>query len=304
MFAIGYDFSAFDGATYREDSTGVVNIDGTITNDILADDDVADFKDEDPDIEGVFEGTSDQRVVLDLTQTDNGYVDIDFIAAINVNMDASSASKLYVHYKNEDNSIPTADDSETAFETGAMAVEITPATNTMGRPLDTFKDSQGNYHYDTRLVHLTGDATKLRYVGLNFNKQSTGGNVSVGRIIGGPLFIPDRQPNVGLSWGNFDSTLIDKSIPSAYQSYERGRRYRTLTAQFQYLDEDQAYEFADIFNEIGRAQPCFVIAHTENLIRTSMYCRIETDMSHVEDWIDKQEIPPVTFVELVSQRKG
>ena len=303
MFAIGWDFQTFIDASFREDSTGVVDIPGTVTNDVLASEDVANFVHEDPEIEGVFNGSSDQRVVLDLTKTLLTYTEIDFIAAVNVNMDASSASKLYLHYKAEDNSVPTADDSTTAFEGGARAIEILPVADNFGNPIDTFRDSQGVLHYDTRLVHIFPNGTRLRHIGLNFNKQ-TGDAVRVGRLIGGQLFIPDRQPSVGLQWENRDTTLLNATSPSAYQEYERGRRYRTLTAQFQYLDEESAYEFADIFNAIGRAQPCFVIAHTERLVRTSMYCRVTSDLTHVEDWIDKQNIPPIVFTELVPQAKG
>ena len=168
--------------------------------------------------------------------------------------------------------------------------------------MDTFRDSAGALHYDTRLVHIVPDDTSIRYLGLNFSKQA-GDAVRVGRLIGGPLFTPERQPSVGVAWASFDTSLIEGQ-KHLYQSYERGRRYRTLTVQFEYINEEDTLELIDIFQEIGNAQPCFVIKDTDDPIRTSMYCRITSNIGHVEDWVDQQQIPPITFTELVLRGKG
>ena len=282
---------------------GAINIAGTVTNDILADSASENFRGEDPQITGAFEGVMDQRAVLDLTGTDNEYVDVDFIAAINANMDASDDSRLYLHYHNANNTIPYAEPSTAPFQNGAVASEVAPLANANGDPLDTFIDSEYTKHYDTRLVHLTPDGTRLRYVGINFSKQA-GDAVTVGRIIGGKLWTPDRQPSVGMQWQHKDTTLRNLSQPGAYSEYELGRRFRVLTVTFEYVSEEQTYEFHDIFSAIGQARPCFVIANTDALYRSSMYCRMTTDLPSVEDWIDQQEIGPVTFEELVLKEKG
>ena len=85
MFGIAWDFSAFDNADYVDDSTGVNN---------LPSDQVTNIKHEDPEVEAAFDSASDQRTVLDLTKAASTYTDIDFVAAVNVNMDASGASKV------------------------------------------------------------------------------------------------------------------------------------------------------------------------------------------------------------------
>ena len=302
MFAVGYDFQAFDQANYRRDSTNTINIPGTLTGDVLADSAVENFKNEDPQITGHFQGATNQRCVLDLTGHNNVYTDVDFIASLFVNMNGSGVAKKYIHWKHQDNSVPNARANTTVFEGGANAVEVSPAANYFGDPLDTFVDSKRNKFYDTRLVHVFSTTQRIRYLGLNFNKQA-GDAVSVGRIIGGKLWKPERQPSVGVQWQRMDSTKIN-AAPGTFSNYLAGRKYRTLTVQFEYINEAEAYQFDDIFSFIGQAKPIFVIADTENPIRSSMYCRVTSPLTRVEDWIDQQNIGSVTFTEIVPKQRG
>ena len=245
---------------------------------------------------------ADQRVVLDLTKTDNTYTEVDFIAAINVDMDASTSSKLNLHYHHENNTLPSAENDTTAFQTGAEAVALTPEKNVLDDPLDTFIDSSYKKHYDTRLVKIM-QGKKLRYLGMNFSKQGTSA-VQVGRIIGGPLWIPDRQPEVGMQWETHDTSLRGAATQGAYETYIKGRKARTLRAKFLYVDEAQAEEFDDIFGIIGQAKPIFVIADTGNPIRTSMYCTVTTPLARTIDFADMQSFGEITFSEIVPKTKG
>ena len=296
-FAIGYDFGAYKTARYHRDASSGAGIDGiTSGTDAEYETDtpaVLNLQSEDIDIRGKFIASTNQRVVLNF----DSLKDHSFFAALNCNF--VEAGRIWLHYShNDQTTIPTARQNTTLFSPGASSETLQPAVNSLGDIVSSHISADGTATPSARLVHIfTRTGLRIKYLGINLRTGSSDA-VEVGRFIGGKLWRPERNPTVGATWHVSDTSTFFEQ-PGKYSPFEKGTGFRRLECQFSFLSETEAEELRDVAARVGRGQPIFVIFDTDDPIKSSMYCRLASEISVSQNFGSYYSTGTITFEEIV-----